>query len=79
MKKLFDYMNKNELRSNVTMVSVIGVFVIGLILLFKPVPQGNSALVYMFFGNLLTLAGFIYSFLFGSSKNESDKAKKDSE
>jgi hypothetical protein len=75
MKKFFQNMNMGQLRSNVSMLSVIGIFIFIFLIAFKKIPLENKDLMYMASGALISHVGSIYNWLFGSSKNEVDKQK----
>jgi hypothetical protein len=78
MKQFFLKIGKSEIRNILSVICVCGVFGMLFLMFFKEIPKGNSELIYMSAGQILTLGfGVVIGYNFGSSKNESDAAKND--
>ena len=78
MKIIFAGVGKSEIRNILSVICVIGIFILLILMFFKTIPTGNSELIYMSMGQVLTLGfGVVIGYNFGSSKNESDAAKTD--
>ena len=54
---------------------IFGFFLLCGFLMYRPLPQGSSDVVYMLFGGLNIGFGTVLQYFFGSSKSSSDKTK----
>lgn len=78
MKRFFESLSKSEIRAVISLITVIGCFLLVGLLMVVEVPQRNERILDMALGALLLgCAGAVYQFHFGTSKNESDKISKD--
>lgn len=78
MKRFFESLSKTETRGFISIITVIGAFLLVALLMVVEVPQRNERILDMSLGILLgACAGAVYQFHFGTSKNESDKISKD--
>lgn len=75
MKQWFQNINKTDVRHMLAMIWSLGAIGIILTLIFHPLPRENKEVVYLAIGNLLSAAGMVLSFFFGSSKSETDSTK----
>jgi hypothetical protein len=77
MKKLFEHMDKSDIRNILAIISVLGVFTILTLLIFHPVPESNSRVIDMALGSVISVGfGVVMAYFFGSSKNEATAAAK---
>ena len=79
MKKFIESIGRSEIRNIIAITYVLLVLLFIYVLAFKPVPLENKDLINVLGGVVIGGVGIILSFFFGSSKNESDKAKKEGE
>lgn len=79
MKEFFTRLNKQQMRSSLAILNLIGVFALIGFLVIRGVPAANKDMVYMAVGLLLGSYTGIMSYYFGSSKNETDKQKAETE
>jgi hypothetical protein len=54
-------------------IAIASVFILGALLFFVDVPEGNIQILNIMFGTLLTMAGTVYNYHRGSSKGSVDK------
>lgn len=54
---------------------IVGFFTLLVVLVFKPIPQENSELLYLVVGALVGSFGTIVTYNFGSSAGSADKAR----
>jgi len=66
-----------NIRAILAVIIILLSFLFMFMLLFVRVPDENKAIVYTASGLMLAGMGAVTSYYFGSSKNESDKAKTD--
>lgn len=82
MNKLNTFMRRvnsmTSTRAALAFFIIFFLFAMLIILMFKEVPNDNKSMLEMALGSLMTV-GFavVISYYFGSSKNESDKTRKD--
>lgn len=77
LKKMYSV---SSIRASLAFFTVFFVFAIMVMLMLFEIPAANKSIFDMALGSLLTV-GFavVFSYYFGSSKNESDKIKKENE
>lgn len=76
MKEWMGRISKTDVRHVLAFIWSIGAIAIVMVLIFHPLPAQNKEVVYLAIGSLLSGAGVVLSFFFGSSKSETDAAKK---
>lgn len=54
---------------------IVGFFTLLIFLVYKPIPEGNSELLYLVVGALVGSFGTIVTYNFGSSAGSADKAR----
>jgi hypothetical protein len=79
MKRFFESIGRSEIRNIIAIIYVLLVLLFIYVLAFKAVPSENKDLINVLGGVVIGGVGTILSFFFGSSKNETDKAKKEIE
>ena len=72
MDKIF-----NNIRSIIALVVVLCAFAFLFLLVTKTMPEGNKDILQLSAGLVLAALSGVIGYYFGSSKNESDKAKTD--
>lgn len=71
MKEWWRNLNKTDVRNLLAMVTLLGVLLLLLVLIFYPIPQRNQELVYMAMGIFLGQGmGGVMGFYFGASKSK---------
>lgn len=78
MKKFWDKIGTTEIRNIISIISVVGAFVMIYLLIIKPIPTGNEATVNMAIGIVLGgLIGGVNGYFFGASKKETTTNTKE--
>ena len=70
-------LSRTEIRNIIAVLYVTLVLVFIYVLVFRAVPPGNKDLINVLGGVVIGGVGTILSYFFGSSKNESDAARKE--
>lgn len=77
MKKFWDKIGTTEIRNILAVIGVLGAFTIMILLIMKPIPEGNKDNVSQSLGFILGgLVGSIGGYFFGASKQDKDKNEK---
>jgi predicted permease len=79
MNELFGKITSKDIRNIIAVMVVIGCFVMVYLFMAKEIPQPNRDLVMVVAGAIVGNLKDVTGYFFGSSKNESDKAKKEGE
>jgi hypothetical protein len=79
MNELFGKITSKDIRNIIAVMIVTGCFVMVYLFLAKEIPQTNRDLVMVVAGAIVSNLKDVTSYFFGSSKNEADKAKKETE
>lgn len=70
MKKLWTAINTSDIRNILACISVLGSFIVVVLVILKPIPVGNLSTVNIALGFVLgSLVGGVSGYYFGSSKN----------
>lgn len=78
MSKWWMNLSKTDVRNVLALVTLLSVVLLLVILMFYPIPQRNTELVYMAMGYLFGQAmGGVFGYFFSSSKALDDKAKSE--
>lgn len=72
MKKFFDNIGKSEIRNIIAVLYIVMIIGFIYVLAFKPVPPENKDLVNVLGGVVIGGVGVILSFLYGTSKDQSN-------
>ncbi|MBL0233294.1 MAG: hypothetical protein IPQ08_06475 [Chitinophagaceae bacterium] len=71
MRKLWEKIGTAEIRNILAVISVLGFFIIIVLLIMKPIPDGNKDVVNIIVGFLgAGLVGGVAGYYFGASKAE---------
>lgn len=74
MKKFLESISSGEIRSIIAVIGVLGAFVTLILIIIKPIPEGNKDTVNLAVGFILGgLLGGISGYYFGASKPEDEK------
>jgi len=78
MGELLKKITKSDIRNILAVISVVGFFIVIIMLILKDVPSGNKDLVNVIIGFLgAGLVGGVAGYYFGSSKTDSKKDNTD--
>jgi lipoprotein signal peptidase len=80
MNELFGKITSKDIRNILAVIIVLGSFILVYLVIIKAIPPENRDIAHTSLGFILggAMAGVV-GYYFGSSKNETDKAKKDGE
>ena len=74
MKKFWQNMQAGEIRSIIAVIAILGAFVTLILIILKPIPEGNKDTVNLAVGFILGgLVGGVSGYYFGASKPEEPK------
>lgn len=79
MTELFGKISSKDIRNIIAVMFVIGCFLMIYLFMVRDIPSGSRDLLMVVAGAIVTNLKEITGYFFGSSKNEADKAKKETE
>lgn len=79
MNELFGKITSKDIRNIIAVLIVFGCFILVYLFMIREIPQPNRDLVMVIAGAIVSNLKDVTSYFFGSSKNEADKAKKETE
>lgn len=79
MTEFLKKITKADIRNILAVITVLGLFVVIIIMTMKPIPSANKDTLNIILGTLLGgLVGGVAGFYFGASKPKEDKNESDS-
>jgi len=75
----WEKITSKDIRNIIAVMLVIGCFILVYLLLIKEIPTPNRDVVMVAVGAIIAKLGDVTGYFFGSSKTDTDRAKKESE
>lgn len=79
MTEFLHKLTKTDTRTILAVICALGCFSLIGMLAFVEIPRANESLYNVAVGGLMGVLGVVFGYYFGSTKTESDKAKKEGE
>lgn len=79
MTEFLHKISSKDIRNIIAVMFVVGSFVMIYLFMIRDIPGANRDLLMVVAGAIVSNLKDVTSYFFGSSKNEADKAKKESE